>query len=144
LIAIKARGMRLELQLRILTFAFAALIVAVVCFSKKSWPPYLMLSLFPICLLFKSKLHVVAFALFGVVCVVSPSYWATVFAQFTAVEFHQGLLSNDPKCFLFLFMQLLLISYYLWILQASIREIHQVPRLASGNLQQDMSDALGS
>ena len=38
-------------RLRIIVVATAALTLALLLFSKKSWPAYLMLSLFPICLL---------------------------------------------------------------------------------------------
>jgi hypothetical protein len=140
----KSRGLDLGLRLRVLTFGFAALTIALVLLSKKSWPPYLLLCLFPICLLFKSKINIAGFALFGVVTMVSHSYWETVLGEIKAPQFHQGLLSHDPRCLLFLAVEVVLITFYAWILQASIREIHQVPRLASGNLRQEMPDALGS
>jgi hypothetical protein len=96
-------------------------------FSKKSWPPYLMLGLFPICLLIRSKLNIAAFALFGIVTVVSHSYWETVLGELRAAGLHQGLLSHDPKCFLFLFIDLVLVLFYAWILQSSLRQIYGVP-----------------
>jgi len=130
LISVKSRGASLALRLRILSFAFAALTLALILFSKKSWPPYLMLCLFPICLLFRSKLNITALALFGVVTVISHSYWETVLGELTAAGLHQGLLSHDPRSFLFLFLELILISYYAWILRATLRQIHRVPLLA--------------
>jgi hypothetical protein len=113
------------LRLRILTFGFAALTLALVLFSKKSWPPYLMLSLFPICLLIKSGsvLGSVAFGIFGVLAVFSTSYWSTVLAQFSATEFHRGLLAHQPRCFFFLVIQLALLFSYARLLQLSLRQI---------------------
>jgi hypothetical protein len=130
LIAVKSRGAALTLRLRILTFGFAALTLALILFSKKSWPPYLMLSLFPICLLFRSKLNIAGFALLGVVSAVSHSYWETLLAELKAAGLHQGLLSHDPKCILFLFIELVLIVCYAWVLQAALRQIYQSPFVA--------------
>jgi hypothetical protein len=127
LIFVKSRGTSLALRLRILSFGFAALTIALVLFSKKSWPPYLMLGLFPICLLIRSKLNIAAFALFGIVTVVSHSYWDTVLGELRAAGLHQGLLSYDPKCFLFLFIDLVLVLFYAWILQSSLRQIYGAP-----------------
>ena len=66
LIATKSRGVGLLLRLRILTFAFPALTLALVLFSKKSWPPYLMMCLFPLGLLPRreNKLSIVGFGFF--------------------------------------------------------------------------------
>jgi hypothetical protein len=66
LIASKSMGVGLLLRLRTLTFGFAALTLALVLFSKKSWPPYLMMCLFPLGLLAKreNKLSIVGFSLF--------------------------------------------------------------------------------
>jgi hypothetical protein len=126
----QTRGAALTLRLRILTFGFAALTLALILFSKKSWPPYLMLSLFPICLLFRSKLNIAGFALLGVVSAVSHSYWETLLAELKAAGLHQGLLSHDPKCILFLFIELVLIVCYAWVLQAALRQIYQSPFVA--------------
>ena len=113
------------LRLRVLTFGMAALTLGIIVFAKKSWPPYLMLALFPICLLIPaaSKLKTIAFAFFGVIAVVSPSYWATVLHQFTALEFHQGLLAHQKSCLFFFAQQLLLILGYIWLLIESLRQI---------------------
>jgi hypothetical protein len=124
LIFVKSRTASLALRLRILTFGFAALTIALVLFSKKSWPPYLMLCLFPLCLLFRSKLNIAALALFGVVSMVSHSYWETLLEEIKATDFHQRLLSHDPRCVLFLFIEIVLILFYAWILRASLRQIN--------------------
>ena len=128
ILALVAKAMQyanLTLRLRILTFGMAAFTLGLLLFSKKSWPPYLMLALFPICLLIPpaSRLKTIAFALFGVIAVVSPSYWATVLAQFSAQEFHHGLLTHQPICLFFLAQQMLLILGYLWLLTEALRQI---------------------
>ena len=125
LVAKSMRGATTPLRLYILTSGMAALTLGILLFSKKSWPPYLVIALFPLCLLIPSanKLKTIAFALFGVIAVVSPSYWATVHAQFSAQEFHQGLLAHQASCLVFLALQILLILGYIWLLIESLRQI---------------------
>jgi hypothetical protein len=120
-----SRGAGLPGRLRAITFATAALTLALVLFSKKSWPPYLMLSLFPICLLadLRRRIQVIALASFSLIAVVEHSYWATLLHQLTAQEFHQGLLSGQATYFVFLSLQLLLLWGYGWLLAAALRGI---------------------
>ncbi|HMH13323.1 MAG TPA: hypothetical protein VK578_09465 [Edaphobacter sp.] len=118
----------MALRLRVLTFGMAALTLGLLLFSKKSWPPYLMLALFPICLLIPSAgrlktAKTAVFALFGVIAIVSPSYWATVLHQFSSQDFHQGLLAHQQTCLFFLAQQTLLILGYLWLLTESLHHI---------------------
>jgi hypothetical protein len=124
-----SRNATLSTQLRAITFAAAALTLALVLFSKKSWPPYLMLALFAICLLPKTgrRVQVVSFAIFSLIAVVEHSYWATLLYQLTAQDFHRGLLSGQPTYYLFLVMQLLLLGGYGCLLAAALRRITSSP-----------------
>lgn len=110
--------------LRVITFGCAALNLTLLLFSKKSWPPYLVLTLFPLCLLIgqgsRFRLRVAGFVLFNAVAVTSHSIWATVFGQFLAPEFHRSLAALDPVAILFLFFQIALIAGYAWLLAESI------------------------
>lgn len=119
------RRMPTSLRLRTLTFFMAALTLAIVLLSKKSWPPYLMLALFPICLLVPagSKLKSTAFAVFAVAAMIGPSYWATVLSQFSAQEFHKGLIAHQRNCLIFLILQSVLVVGYSCLLVRSIRLI---------------------
>ncbi|HEY6412986.1 MAG TPA: hypothetical protein VIX42_04835 [Edaphobacter sp.] len=135
ILAAVARAMRNAtptLRFRILTFGMAALTLAILLFSKKSWPPYLMLTLLPICLLIPaaSRLKTVAFAIFGVIAIASPSYWATTLHQFSAPEFHQGLRAHQGSCFFFLAQQIPLVLGYLWLLIEALRQITASPHSA--------------
>lgn len=116
-------------QLRAITFATAALTLALVLLSKKSWPPYLMLSLFPICLLanMRHRMQVVVLSIFSLIAVVEHSYWSTVLRQLTAQELHQRLLSGQPTYYVFLTLQLLLLLGYGWLLAAALRRIAYPP-----------------
>lgn len=114
---------------RALTFGMAALTLAFLALSKKSWPPYLMLALFPVCLAASAgptrrhPLRIVAFAVFGVVALAEHSYWASSLAQFSSAEFHRALVLRQSSAFLLLALELALIAGYLWLLRESVRRI---------------------
>lgn len=131
LTATKAKGASLPARLRILTFSCAALTLALVLFSKKSWPPYLMLSLFPICVLVRSesKLRTAAFALFSFFALVGYSYWASVLALVDAPIIHQGLVAHQPAYLSFLMMQLVMVIGYGWLFQLSLRAVRDAAEL---------------
>ncbi|WP_158945936.1 glycosyltransferase 87 family protein [Granulicella sp. S190] len=125
LVASKARGANAVFRSRLLIFGSAALTLALLLFSKKSWPPYLMLTFFPICLLVRSwsRVRTLLFAIFGVSAVVCLSYWATVLGQFEAVTFHLELLALKPHSLILLITQLVLDTGYCWLLYLALREI---------------------
>ena len=110
--------------LRLAVFGCSSLNLALLIFSKKSWPPYLVLTLFPLCLLFGEgghrRLRLVCFAAFNVVAVTTHSIWATVFGQFLAEPFHHALAQGQPMAIVFLITQILLIAGYAWLLIESI------------------------
>jgi hypothetical protein len=111
--------------LRALTFGFPALTLMLMLFAKKSWPPYLMLVLFPVCLLLSqaSRLKTALFALFGVVVLVEHSFYATLLHSFSVSDFHQGLVSLQRSCLVFLFIEILLLAGYLWLLLEAIQKL---------------------
>lgn len=130
-------------RMRVLIFGLAALTLALLVFSKKSWPPYLMFTLFPISLLMTEgghrRLRLGAFALFSMVAVVVQSFWATVFSQPLAPGFHLLLLERRPAAFLLLALQVLIVAGYLWLLIEAVRRITGSERLSaslSGSLQE--------
>jgi hypothetical protein len=127
LIARSSRCASFSLRLRIITFGLAALTLALVILSKKSWPPYVMMSLFPICLLVRStsKLYTTAFALFGVAALLSTSYYSTILGQFSATEFHRGLLARQTRCFILLALESSLVLSYMWLLRLSLLRIRE-------------------
>lgn len=119
-------------RLRLITFGMAAITLAFLVFVKKSWPPYLLLALFPICLVFARRAsqsparrvsYASLFALFGVIAVVEHSWWATVLGQLTASELHQGLALGLWKHGVFLALEILLVAGYLWLFAQSLRAL---------------------
>jgi hypothetical protein len=120
-------GASVEARMRVMTFAPAALTLALLILSKKSWPPYLMLVLFPLCLLFGAgrmrTLRTFAFGIFSVLAVFVHSFWATIFRQALAPELHTMLAAGRPSALLFLLLQVLLVGGYLWLLIESLLQI---------------------
>ena len=130
LIARAALRAEIATRMRALTYGMAALTLAFLVFSKKSWPPYLMLALFPVCLLLvagggvvRERWKVAAFAVFSVVSVTEHSYWASSLAQFTSSTFHQALLAGEAGAVLMLLLEMLLIAGYLWLLWEAVSRI---------------------
>lgn len=113
-----------EASLRAITFGCVALDLALLFFSRKSWPDYIVLTLFPIGLLFGQgghrRLRLALFAFFNVIAVTTHSMWATVFNQFLAGPLHHALMQRQPAAWVFLFSQILLIAGYAWLLVESI------------------------
>ena len=116
----------IEARLQAMMFGVAATTLALELFAKKSWPPYLMLVLFPLLLLVANdgrRWAAAAMGGFGVVALVEHSYWATVLHQFAAPDFHAGLLRGDGRCFVFFGLEVLLLLGYGWLLGLSWREM---------------------
>jgi Glycosyltransferase family 87 len=117
----------IDLRMRAITFGVSALTLAVLLLSKKSWPPYLMLSLFPICLLpaagARSQLRIAGFALFSLVAVTEHSVWASSLQQFSSAAFHAALRAHSRQALLFLALEWLLLAGYAWLLVASVRHV---------------------
>lgn len=111
-------------MLRMIVFGCVVLNLTLLIFSKKSWPPYLVFTLFPLCLLMgggvRQRLRLAGFAVFNVVAVTSHSIWATVFGQFLAQPFHHELVQLRPMAIVFLETQILLVAGYAWLLIESV------------------------
>jgi hypothetical protein len=123
----------LDARLRALTFGMAAATLAFLLMSKKSWPPYLMLALFPVTLVVasgpreRSWRRIGAFALLGAVAVTEHSYWATILLQFSSLEFHGALAAGKPEAWALLAMESLLLAGYGWLLWEAMRQVRRVP-----------------
>lgn len=113
-----------EVTLGAIAFGCVALNLALMLFSRKSWPDYLMLTLFPLGLLFGQggwrRLRLALFAAFNVIAVTTHSIWATVFSQFLAEPLHHALMQRQPMAWVFLITQILLVAGYAWLLVESI------------------------
>ncbi len=126
-VAAVLRGAEDDARLRVLLFATAALTLTLVLLSKKSWPPYLMLALFPMCLsIYRERfswMRAALFGGFGAVAIVEHSYWSSLFGQETSLGTHRRLMAGDPMAVVMLGLQVLLLSGYGWLLYEALREI---------------------
>ncbi len=134
-VAIAARGRQGEGRARIMLFALPAITLVLELFAKKSWPPYLMIVLFPLCLLLaeQSRRALWLFEFFCVVCVFEHSFWATVLGSIGSGVMHQGLLQHAPNFGIYLVLQVLLLSGYAWLLRISLLAIRHEARPQSVN-----------
>lgn len=134
-------------RVQAMLFGITATTLALELFSKKSWPPYLMLVLFPLLLSVAAAASVwatVAIGAFGVVALVEHSYWATVLHQFEAPAFHAGLLHGDGRCFVFLLLELLLLCGYGWLLAMSWRAMDGAVSAATNPPRMDRTSYSGA
>jgi hypothetical protein len=113
-----------RLQLGTLTFALTAETLAVVLLAKKSWPAYLMLLLFPVCLSMgvgpMRRFRLAVFQVFSVVAVVEHSVWSSMLAQPTALVSHAALRAGSAMTLAFLLLQVGLVAGYVWLFSESI------------------------
>jgi hypothetical protein len=146
------RGRSSEVQFRALIFSIASLTVALVLFAKKSWPNYLVLGLFPICLTIdaRRRLELAGFALFSFVAVMEHSYYATL-VNVPVRELHERLFSGQPTCVIFVAFEVLLIAGYGWLLSLALHRMTKpmklIPEEGSGTTSTDaksLKDAAGS
>jgi hypothetical protein len=103
------------------------LTLALLLLSKKSWPPYLMLSLFPICLVAAGEmgrmLRVAVFGVFSLVAVTEHSVWASGLLQISAQGLHTLIEAHGTLAVLFLLLEAVLIAGYAWLLAESLRRL---------------------
>ena len=122
------RGAAAERRLSITMAGCVAMTLALLLLSKKSWPPYLMLVLFPTCLTMVpggsfSRWRLLAFAGFSWVAILAHSVWATEFLQIEGPALHGYLAAGEVRSLGFLLLQLALIGGYLWLLLIALRRI---------------------
>ena len=113
-----------------IVWALASTTLVLVIFANKSWPPYLMLTLFPLCAMAAGRgaSGRVLLALFGIVALVEKSYWATLLSEISAVRLHIELLGREPKYLLFLGLEALLLAGYGWLLKGCLARLREAGR----------------
>ena len=121
------RGAAADIRLRISMAGCMALTLALLLLSKKSWPPYLMLVLFPLCLTLAaerfSRWRLFAFAGFSWVAILAHSVWATEFLQIEGPALHGYLVLGEARSLGFLLLQTVLVGGYLWLLLLALQRI---------------------
>ena len=112
-------------QARSVLWGVATATMALLIFANKSWPAYLMLILFPLCLVIAASglWARIAFASFSVVALAEHSYWATLLSQASAPEFHRALRAGNRMFLVLLLLELLLLGGYVWLLRRCVLEL---------------------
>lgn len=112
---------------QIVTAGCVAMTLALLLLSKKSWPPYLMLVLFPICMLVAgkgySRWRALAFASFSWIAILAHSFWATEFLQIEGFALHGYLAAGEARSVGFLLLQLGLVGGYGWLLVLALGRV---------------------
>ena len=125
----RARPVELSIRdsFQLHTFMYGAVAVTLVLLilSKKSWITYLLMTLFPFCVLVaESKwLYAWLFGAFQWIAVVEPSFWASVLLQPESLQLRELLRSRQPAAEAFLGIEVLLIAGYLVFLLLALRRL---------------------
>lgn len=131
-----------EGRLRVIAFGTTALTLALLLLAKKSWPPYLMMALFPMCVAVVrpawTRLRLALWCGFSAVTLLEHSYWASMMQQVQSAELHAWLLERQPGAFVLVALELMLIAGYAWLLVDSLRQIRAE---ASGDVPQAVESA---
>ena len=119
------RGRTHEDRMRILVFGIGALTVTLVLFAKKSWSPYLMLALFPICLAVPlGRVRALLFEAFVIVAVMEASIWNWWLHGNYSLDVHTFMIHRDPHA-LFLLVELAELTGYAWLLVSSLQRMRR-------------------
>jgi hypothetical protein len=117
------------LRMQTLCFGISAITIALVLFSKKSWPPYLVLTMFPMCFAPTiSRLNGFPIVCFNIVAILESSVWATFFGLHQAPEIHAQMLQHVVSVVPLLACELLLILGYFWLIYEMMRGLHHCHR----------------
>ncbi len=125
-----------EQGLEVVTFGMAALTLALLLFAKKSWPAYLILAWFPICLCLGKRAwgSILLFGGFNLIAVVEHSYWASVLGQYSSLDAHRLLLQRSSQTVVFLVLQCVLLAFYTWLLLLALRAMRLHATRVEGSL----------
>ena len=121
-------------RLRVIAFGSVAAALALVMFSKKSWPAYLMLVLFPLYGMFadRCRRRLWALAGFSLVVAVEHSVWSTLLLEIRSTALHRRVLAGDRLCALLLLLEVLLITGYAWLFRMALARVRRANADAAG------------
>lgn len=116
-------------QLRAVMASATGLLVTLMAFSKKTWPTYTEIVLFPLALAVATRVSarrtraaVVWFGVFSVLAVTAQSVWASVLNQAPALLLHAELVKGQLSAWAFLALELALLLLYVWLIRVCLRE----------------------
>ena len=112
-------------RLHLIAWSVPFVTMLLILLSKKSWPNYLMLILFSLCLLpsLRRPLPRALFLSLQFLGCTAHSYWATFFLLAAAAPLHVRLLAGDPRTLLLALSQATLVAGYIWLLTLTARQL---------------------
>ena len=123
LVFFRTRESTQEVRVRALSFALAAITIALVLFAKKSWSTYFLLALFPLCATIPAgRLRTWLFAGFTFVGIMEQSVWAWWLDSCGSYRVHQYLVHGQLQAS-FLIIEVLLLAGLGWVLYQAVRQI---------------------
>ena len=134
----KSRGGASATAVISILWCVAAATMILVTFANKSWSPYLLLCLFPLCLAVAAEGpgSRAIFGAFGLVALAEKSYWATLLSQDGAPQLRSAVLHGNRTYIGFLPIEVLLLLGYGWLLALCLRRLRhsgEAPALAAGD-----------
>ena len=110
---------------RVVIFGMVATALALVMFSKKSWPAYLMLVLYPLYLMFadRNPRRLWMLAGFSVVVSVEHSVWSTMLHEIPSGLLRGRVFAGDRLGIGLLVLEVLLLAGYTWLLGMALRRV---------------------
>ena len=105
--------------------------------ANKSWSPYLLLCLFPLCVAVArgGLLSRILFALFGVVALLEKSYWTSILGMDPAPALRAAVLHQNLRYIAFLPIELPLLLGYVWLLCLCLGQLLRLRPVPSPGIQ---------
>ncbi len=121
-------GTPVEARRRILLMLTVSLLAELLCiqvFSKNTWDRYLVMTMFPLCLIAAefSFREVLGYALWIFAACFEPSYWAGMLFLPSSLQAHQRLLAGDPRIYLLLALEIIIVAGNLFLLLSCLRAL---------------------
>jgi hypothetical protein len=129
---IKSKEASRQAAFKILILSMPALTCALLLFSKKSVPNYVLFSLFPMCLVISSatKKTIALFLAFMTCATIEPGYWFALMDLAPASTIQRSLLGIDPTVTIFFVLECIVVAGYAWL---AVRSVLLLISAVSGN-----------
>jgi hypothetical protein len=125
----------------LLTVSLIAELLCVQVFSKNTWDRYLVMAMFPLCVLVAEMnfLKVFAFGIYAADVVWEPSYWATSMQLVPALDLHAGFMAGDPRVCRLVMAECIDVAVGLFLLATCIRTLLEARDVFEDQLPEPVS-----
>ena len=111
--------------LLMLTLSLFAELLCIQIFSKNTWDRYLVMTMFPLCILAAelSFLEIVGYALWVFAVCFESSYWAAILLLPTSLEAHTHLLAGEHRYMLLVALEAFVMLGYIFLMVKCVRAL---------------------